>query len=461
MAGPPEIYSAPDPRRFDSPVVDAGRAVVLRLRSAGYEAYFAGGFVRDILIGRPIHDIDIATNAHPDTVATLFANSRTFGKSFGVVQVDSGPFQFEVATFRQDIDYRDGRRPSGVVFTTAAEDASRRDFTINGMFYDPVEHHVIDYVGGWTDIERRVVRAIGDPARRFEEDHLRIMRAVRFASVLNFTIDPATWTCIRASAPLLRAISMERIRDELMRTFMESVRPGEALALLRDAGVLDAVFPELSALQGVQQPPEFHPEGDVFEHVRLMLDLMKERSPELIWSILLHDIAKPATFAVGPGRDGKPRIRFHGHAEQGAVMAETIMRRFRCPNDMIAAVKQAVLRHMRFIAVPDMRLATRRKWVGAPTFPLELELHRIDCQSSHGKLDHYEQMLAFQKELAAEPALPAPLVTGRDLLKLGYASGPEMGDLLKQIYDAQLEGRFQSHDDAMAWVRDNIAPPGT
>jgi len=455
MAACPNVFPAPAHIGPPTPVCEAANQVVQSLRQAGFESYFAGGFARDILINRPVHDIDIATNAHPDQVLNIFPNSRSFGKSFGVIQVEVDGFMFEVATFRQDKGYQDGRRPDAVVFTTASEDASRRDFTINGMFYDPVNHVIIDYVEGKTDIEGRLIRAIGSPALRFSEDHLRLMRAVRFSAVLEFGIETETKKSIQALAQKLESISMERIRGEMIRIFMESPRPGDALELLNTTGILSVILPEVHDLIGVEQPPEFHPEGDVYQHVRLMLNTMVERSPKLIWSILMHDIAKPATFAIGSNRSGNPVIQFRGHAEKGAEMTELIMKRFRCSNDEINDVKIAVLNHMRFISVPEMKNSTLRKWVGSPTFPLELELHRIDCLGCHRNLDHYEQISNFRQKLSEEPVLPVPLLRGHDLIAAGFASGPAMGKLLKQIYDAQLEGIFSSRDEALAWLNEN------
>ncbi|HMO03156.1 MAG TPA: CCA tRNA nucleotidyltransferase [Kiritimatiellia bacterium] len=435
---------------------DAASQVVTSLRSAGHQAYFAGGFARDLLIGRPVHDIDIATDAPPNRVESLFPDSRSFGKSFGVVQVIIDDCPFEVATFRTEGPYRDGRRPESVRFTTPDEDARRRDFTINGMFYDPASGEVIDYVGGLADLERRLIRAIGIPAERFAEDHLRILRAIRFASVLEFDIDPATLQAMRDHADDLRAISPERIRDELIRTLMEAPHPGTALKRLSATGILAVILPEVEAMHGVEQPPDYHPEGDVFEHVCLMLETMKERTPALVWSILMHDVAKPATFSIQPDRQGNPRIRFFGHDEQGAIMAADILRRFRCPNQLIDDVVIAVRNHMRFAAVPEMRAATLRKWVGAPTFPLELELHRIDCLSSHGSLDHYDQIRTFRDTLTTEPALPRPLITGKDLMQRGLTPGPHLGRVLKSIYEQQLEGSFSDRITAEAWLDQHL-----
>jgi tRNA nucleotidyltransferase/poly(A) polymerase len=453
----PQVFPAPPIKdTHDLAVFSSARAVTGKLASAGFTSFFAGGFARDLLIGRRVHDIDIATDATPELIQSLFPDSRSFGKSFGVIQVEQDGFFFEVATFRKDMDYQDGRHPSHVTFSTPAEDAERRDFTINGMFYDPMQQTIIDYVSGKLDIDRKIIRAIGDPALRFREDYLRIMRAVRFSSVLNFTIEHNTWTEIQLRAPTLADISIERIRDEFIRTLMEAPQPGDALGLFKSAGILDVVFPELSALSGVMQPPEFHPEGDVFTHVQIMLNSMKVRSHQLIWSILLHDIGKPATYAVGTDKHGASRIQFRGHAELGSEMGIQIMRRFKCSNDDIESVYAAVRNHMRFIAVPDMKNSTLRKWVGAPTFSLELELHRIDCVSSHGKLDHYQLIKNFQQQLLEQPVLPTPLVKGQDLIRMGFAAGPALGRALKSVYDHQLEGEFSNREQALQWLNNHI-----
>lgn len=433
-------------------VYRAALHVATRLRDAGFIAYFAGGFARDLLIGRGIHDIDIATDARPDAVQSIFAGSREIGKSFGVIQVESDERYFDVATFRTDTGYTDGRHPGAVRFTTAADDAQRRDFTINGMFYDPFAGMIIDHVGGMVDLERRRLACIGHAAERFAEDHLRMLRAIRFASVLEFAIEEPTWLAMQQSAPALASISMERIREEFIRALMESPKPGRVLYLLRDAGLLSVILPEVQAMNGVAQPPEYHPEGDVFVHTALMLDLMKERSPELVWSILMHDIAKPATFAIGMDKQGQPKIQFRGHADAGAVMTVDIMKRFRCSHEEIDAVAIAVKNHMRFGDIPSMKESTLRRWVGSPTFPLELELHRIDCLGSHGDLSHMEQIRAFRDKWQAEPVLPPPWIRGRDLLELGLPSSPALGKLLREIYDRQLDGTFKNRETALIWA---------
>ena len=308
-------------------------------------------------------------------------------------------------------------------------------------------------MGGTADLQARVVRAIGDPAARFREDHLRLLRAVRFASVLDFTLDPATADAVRACADGLRRISAERIQQELTRLLTEAPRAGHGLELLRDTGLLDIVLPEIAAMQGVEQPPDFHPEGDVFRHTVLMLDLMERPTPALAYSVLLHDIGKPPTFRRTVDAAGRPRIRFDGHAARGAEIAASILRRLRCSNDLIEQVTVAVRQHMRFIEVPNMRRSTLRQMVAAPTFPLELELHRLDCLGSHGNLSNYNFLQRFLQELREEPELPEPWLTGRDLMALGIPEGPEVGRWRKEAYERQLDGRATSRDDLVEQIK--------
>ncbi|HOW97907.1 MAG TPA: CCA tRNA nucleotidyltransferase, partial [Kiritimatiellia bacterium] len=396
----------------DSRPQEAAREMVRTLRAAGFDAYWAGGCVRDRLMGRPAKDIDIATSARPEQVQALFPKTLEIGKAFGVIQVLRDGFAFEVATFRHDRPYRDGRHPDGVAFTSAEEDAKRRDFTVNGLFFDPIEDRVLDFVGGQDDLQRRLIRAIGDPEARFREDHLRLLRAARFASALEFDIEPATAEAVRRLAPLLADVSAERVQQELTRLLVESPRAGRGLALLRDLGLLAVVLPEAERLVGQEQPPAFHPEGDVFTHTVLMLDAMKDATPELAWSVLLHDIGKPLTATPTIEPDGSTRIRFNEHDSVGADLAEQILRRLKMPNDLVDAVRQGVANHMRFINVPRMRRSKLRQMAGAPTFPMELELHRLDCLASHSDLSNYEFMRRFMEELKNEPVLPPPWIRG-------------------------------------------------
>ena len=427
----------------DGALAERACAIVRRLREHGFTAYFAGGCVRDALRGAPVKDIDVATSATPDQIAALFpAQSVGVGKSFGVMLVLQDGVPYDVATFRTDGGYQDGRHPESVAYDTAEHDAQRRDFTVNALFYDPLEARVIDYVGGLADLRDGILRTVGDPLRRFREDRLRLLRAVRFAAVCGWAIEPATWAALRAEAPALPCVSAERIRVEFIRTLTEAPKPSHALDLLAEGGLLAAFLPELLALRGCPQDPRWHPEGDVWAHTAKMLDLAPPppRDPALVWAILLHDIGKPATLQTTVGPDGAPRHRTPNHAAVGAEMAEPILRRLKESRALIEPVVAAVRNHMQFVELPRMREANVRKMLGRPTMPLELALHRLDCLASHGKLDLYELAQRRLAEFAAEPILPPRAVTGRDLLALGFAPGPALGALLDRLYARQLEG---------------------
>jgi poly(A) polymerase len=425
--------------------------VLKKIRSAGFTAYFAGGAVRDKLLGRTPKDYDIATNALPEQIEELFPKTVAVGKAFGVIMVVQDGFEIEVATFREDAGYQDGRRPDSVHFCGSEEDAKRRDFTINGMFWDPIADEIIDTVGGKADLEKKIIRAIGDPDRRFAEDHLRMLRAVRFAHTLGFTIDPATRTAIKEHAADLTKISMERIENEFSRTLTESLRPGDALTELVDLGLMEFIIPEILPMIGQQQPPQFHPEGDVFVHTCLMLNLMRNPNRPLAYTVLLHDIGKPDTAFMG-----EDRIRFHGHETLSAKMAEPILRRLRLPVKEIKQIVTAVAGHMRFKDVQKMNKSTLRKLMGAETFDLEMELHRVDCSGSHGLLDNYEFLLNKAQEMENEPVLPERWVSGKDLCDLGVEPGPRIGELLQQAYDAQLEGRFSDRAELIDWMKNSL-----
>ncbi len=430
-------------------------AIVRRLQEAGHQALFAGGCVRDQLLGETPKDYDIATSALPAQVTELFPHCRAVGAHFGVILVHRPDHDYEIATFRTDLSYRDGRRPEEVAFSTALEDAQRRDFTVNGIFLDPIRDEILDYVGGRDDLRGRVIRAIGEPGQRFGEDHLRLLRAVRLAAALDFTIDPATWEAIRLHAPSIRRISQERVRDEFSRMLLHPSRL-RAFDLLDSSGLLDEILPEFSALRGCEQPPQFHPEGDVFVHTRLMLSLLPEKvSLPLALSVLLHDIGKPATFSVDP--DG--RIRFNSHDKTGADMSEVILRRLRYPNQVIAAVVEAVRNHMGFKNVQQMRASRLKRLLAAPTFEDELELHRVDCLASNGMLDNHAFLVAKQAEFAAEPLIPPPLLTGRDLIALGWKPGPAFSDILTAVQNQQLEGAFANKQAALDWVALTFGSP--
>jgi putative nucleotidyltransferase with HDIG domain len=426
--------------------------VVRRLRAAGHVACYAGGSVRDLLRGQSPKDIDIATDARPEAVQKIFSRTYAVGAHFGVIVVLENGFQFEVATFRSDGVYLDGRRPSEVHFATAEEDAARRDFTINGMFFDPEADKVIDFVGGRADLDARLIRAIGDPAQRFAEDRLRILRAVRFATVLEFEIEPGTWDAILAQAPSIGEISAERIREELVRIFMSPLRV-RGWDLLDASGLMRVILPELEAMKDCAQPPQFHPEGDVFTHTRIMLDLLpEEASLPLVLSVLFHDIGKPPTSSV----DEDGRIRFNGHDRVGAEMTEAIMERLRFSRAEIDATVEAVRQHMVFKDVPNMRVAKLKRFMARPTFADELELHRVDCASSHGMLDNYDFLRQKREEFANEPIIPPPLVRGDDLIALGLRPGPRFGEILEAVETRQLEGMLKDREEALEWVKNEF-----
>lgn len=432
-----------------NPMLDTARSLVDRLRAAGHLAYWAGGCVRDLVRGVTPKDIDIATDARPEQVQKIFRRTYAVGAHFGVIVVLENDFQFEVATFRSDGAYLDGRHPVAVNFSSPEEDARRRDFTINGMFYDPPNDAVIDFVGGRADLAARLVRAIGDPAQRFSEDRLRLLRAVRFATVLEFEIEPATWAAIVRAADTINAISAERIRDELVKIFLSPHRV-RGWDLLDASGLMKAILPEVEALKGCAQPPQFHPEGDVFQHTRLMLSLLpNEVSLPLVLSVLFHDIGKPPTATV----DETGRIRFSGHDKVGAAMTDALMHRLRFSRAEIEATVEMVEQHMVFKDAPNMRVARLKRFMARPHFTDELELHRVDCLGSHGMLDNYDYLVRKQEEFANEPIIPPPLVRGDDLIALGLKPGPIFGEILEAVETRQLEGTLRDRAEALAWVK--------
>src|SRR5881392_1079569 len=432
-----------------SPMEEAARKVAARLREDGHIAYFAGGCVRDMVRGLAPKDYDIATDARPEVVQKLFPRTYAVGAHFGVIIVLENDFQFEVATFRSDDAYIDGRHPSAVHFSSPKEDAQRRDFTINGMFYDPVAEEVIDFVGGRADIAAKLVRSIDDPAHRFAEDRLRMLRAVRFATVLDYQIDAKTWDALVNNAVSIHEISAERIRDELVRIFLSPNR-GRGWDLLDASGLMRAILPEIEAMKGCKQPKQFHPEGDVFKHTRLMLDFLSQKvSVPLVFAVLLHDVAKPRTATV----DETGRIRFSGRDRLGAEMTEEIMRRLRFSGAEIEDTVEIVRQHMVFKDVPKMRVAKLKRFMARPTFDDELELHRVDCASSHAMLDNYEFLLKKKGEFANEPIIPPPLVRGDDLIAMGMKPGPKFGEILEAVETRQLEGFLRSREDALEWVK--------
>jgi len=427
--------------------------IVRCLHDAGFAAFWVGGCVRDFLLGREPGDFDIATSALPDQIEKIFKRTIAVGRKFGVVVVVEEGKQFQVATFRAESDYRDGRRPEKVIFSNAREDAGRRDFTVNGLFYDPIAEKLYDWIGGEKDLRARTIRTIGAPEERFAEDHLRLVRAVRFAAQMDFQIELRTFAAIRAIAPKVKSISAERIRDELLKLF----RPPHAargLELLRDSSLLEYVLPEIAATIGCEQSPDFHPEGDVFTHLCLMLDRMPESADELLpWAVLLHDVAKPLTASRDP-KTGS--IHFYEHEKIGARMSEQILERLRFPRKEIDAVAAAVRYHMQFKDALQMRKATLRRMLLRETFPLELALHRLDCLGSHGRLDVYDFLVEQSAELAKQPEIRPALLTGKDLIKMGLKPGPAMGGLLAEVREKQLQDELKTKADARSWVKRKI-----
>jgi len=436
----------------------AALEVLRQLRAHGNIAYFVGGCVRDLLLGISPQDYDIATSAHPDQVMSLFPNTIAVGAQFGVVLVVIGdsdgskPIQVEVATYRSDVGYSDGRHPDAVRYSqTAEEDVQRRDFTINGLLLDPFTHEVLDYVGGRSDLERRSIRTIGNPQQRFREDKLRMMRAVRFAARLAYQIEPGTLSAIRELAREIHQVSRERIRDELDKMLTEG-QARRCFELLEETGLLVEVLPEVSALKGVEQPPQYHPEGDVWVHTLLLLEgLEKGSSKSLAWGVLLHDIGKPSTFRVAPDR-----IRFDQHAEVGTRMAEEICRRLRFPNDTTEQVSALVANHMRFGDVKKMKESTLKRFMRLPEFHEHLELHRLDCSASHRDLSLYEFVREKLENTPQEEIRPAPLISGKDLIAHGWMPGPQFRTVLQAVEDAQLEGVLHTYEEAISFVETNF-----
>jgi len=446
------------------PLSEIAAGVVRELQCAEFKAFWVGGCVRDMLLGREPDDYDIVTSALPAQIESLFERTIPVGRQFGVIIVPREGHQFQVATFRAEGDYQDGRRPGHVTFGDAPADALRRDFTVNGLFYDPIAGQLHDWVGGESDLRARVVRTIGSAQERFAEDHLRLLRAVRFAARLGFEIEADTFTALRANASKIAAISAERIRDELIKLFAPP-EPGNPVAapaargleLLRESGLLEIILPELAATVTCEQSPDYHPEGTVFNHLVLMLKKMPEGAdPLLPWAALMHDVAKPVT-ASRDERTGA--IHFYEHEKIGADMAAAILTRLRFPRKQIEAVMAAVRHHMQFKDAPQMRKSTLRRLLLRPTFPLELQLHRLDCLGSHGRLDVHDFLVEQARELDQQPAIRPPLLTGDDLKAMGMKSGPEMGRLLAEIREKQLQDELKTPTEARAWVRAQIEKP--
>jgi len=427
--------------------------IVRRLQQAGFEAFWVGGCVRDSLLGREPDDYDIATNALPDSIEKLFPKTIGVGKKFGVILVIEDAHEFQVATFRAESDYEDGRRPQHVTFGDPKADALRRDFTVNGLFFDPIKNETRDWVGGERDLRAKIIRTIGVPEERFAEDHLRLLRAVRFATQLGFEIEAKTFAAVKALAPKITVISAERIRDELIKLFAPP-HAARGLQLLHESGLLKHILPELAATVHCEQSPDYHPEGSVFNHLLLMLKkLPPDAHPSLAWAVLFHDIAKPLTASSDPETGS---IHFYEHERIGAEMTETILQRLKFPRKQMDEIAFAVLHHMQFKDAPQMRKATLRRMLLRETFPLELALHRLDCLGSHGKLDIYDFLVHENSELAKQPEIIPPLLTGEDLIALGMKPGPQMGALLNELRDKQLAEELKTAEQAREWAKKQI-----
>jgi putative nucleotidyltransferase with HDIG domain len=459
-----------------TPQFAAALRIVATLREAGHEAWLAGGCVRDLLLGRKPADYDVATSATPEVVLASFPRTFAVGAHFGVVLVADEDAVTEVATFRSDGAYSDGRRPDSVRYTLSAEeDVQRRDFTINGLLLDPLRppresgardkfladagdlrSAVIDHIGGLADLDAGVIRAIGEPARRFEEDQLRLLRAVRFAARFGFAIEPATHAAIRTLAPKIASVSRERVRDELTKMLTEG-RARQAFELLDETGLLAEVLPEIARMKGVAQPPQFHPEGDVWTHTLMLLEQLEPgASLTLAWGALLHDVGKPATFRIAPDR-----IRFDGHVEVGVAIGAEICRRFRFSSDETHQILSLIENHMRFADADRMKASTLKRFFRLDRFEEHLALHRMDCMAASGNLDHWNFVRERYAAMPEEAVRPAPLLTGRELIAAGYQPGPRFKEILRAVEDAQLEGAIATADDAMALVteRFGISPP--
>ncbi len=427
--------------------------IVRRLRGEGFQAYLVGGCVRDMVMGREPKDYDVATDATPDEVVKLFPDSLTVGAQFGVVIVPREEGNVEVATFRSDGRYKDGRHPNEVRFAkTPEEDVRRRDFTINGLLYDVLEDRVLDYVGGQADIRAQRIRTIGHPAERFGEDRLRMLRAVRLAARFGFSLDRAAAEAVRKLASEIRDVSAERVRDEVLKILTEgAARRG--FELLDETGLLQEVLPEVKALQGVAQPPQFHPEGDVWIHTLLMLEGLRAPTATLALGVLLHDVGKPATFTI------RERIRFDNHVEVGAKMAEAVCARLRLSFDETERVEELVRHHLRFKDFPRMRRSTQLRFLRMEGFTEHLELHRLDCLASHGDLTNYDLARRLLEETPPEEIKPTPLVRGDDLIAQGYTPGPLFKKILQAVEDAQLEGRLRTREEALRMVAEQFPLP--
>ncbi|HEX2230439.1 MAG TPA: CCA tRNA nucleotidyltransferase [Candidatus Binatia bacterium] len=433
---------------------EAALGIVRRLRAEGYESYLAGGSVRDMLLGKEPQDYDITTSARPEEISRIFPETVPVGAQFGVLLVLVEGAPFEVATFRRDGPYFDGRRPSHVDYGSLEEDVLRRDFTINGMVYDPVADRIIDLVAGQRDLQARTVRAIGNPRARFDEDRLRMIRAVRFAAALKFSIEQNTRAAIRDLAPSVTRVSRERIGDEITRILTEG-RARVGFELLDETGLLEVLLPEITAMKGVEQTPDYHPEGDVFAHTLLLLEQLDQPTETLAYGCLLHDVAKPVCMRKEDGR-----ITFYGHMERGAEMAVAILQRLKRSRDTWERVAYLVRSHLRHTQAPNMRLSTLKRFLAEDAIEELLELTRIDALAANGDLSHYHFCKQKLIELKDEEIHPDPLVRGRDLIGLGLSPGPLFGEILAQVEELQLAGELQTREQALQWVTTNYGKRG-
>ena len=419
--------------------------IVRTLTEKGYKAYFAGGCVRDMIMGIEPKDYDITTNAKPEEIKRLFKRTILVGAKFGVIVVVKGGINYEVATFRSEIGYKDGRHPDKVIFTDEKEDVKRRDFTINGLLFDPLKNRIIDYVGGKDDINNKIIRTIGNPFERFNEDKLRMMRTVRLAVRFGFDIEENTFNAVKCKGLEISEISKERIRDELVKILTEGAA-GRGIKLLDKAGMLKVILPEIADMKEVEQPKNFHPEGDVFTHTILMLDLMENPSVELAMGALLHDVGKPKTFEV------KDRIRFNEHTDVGIKLANDICKRLRFTNKEIEHILNLIKNHLKFKDVIKMRKSTLKRFLSMEKFEEHLELHRLDCLASHKNLANWEYCRKMLKETTIEEAKQEKLINGDDLINAGFTPGPLFKEILNYIEDRQLEGMIKDKNEAMNLV---------
>ena len=435
-----------------TPIFKAAAKAAAVLQAAGHKAFFVGGAVRDLLLGRTPDDIDITTSARPGEIQSLFDKTVPVGAAFGIITAVIDGVPIEIATFRAERGYSDGRRPDHVIYTDdEVLDVTRRDFTVNGLLLDPATKEIIDCVGGLDDLRAGVLRTIGDPVVRFGEDHLRILRLVRFAAKLGFVPDSASKAAAAAAAEKLRLIAEERIRAELEKILL-SPFPAEGFEMLAELGILKVVLPEVDAMRGVEQPKQFHPEGDVFVHTMLLLRHAAWKTPDLMWSALLHDVGKPGTQTF---KDGVPH--FYGHETLGAEMAPGILSRLRLPSASVERITNAIRNHMRFASVHAMKKAKWMRMIADPDFPLELELHRLDCAACHGLLENYVLMLDRMREYAMLPAPRKPFLNGNDIIALGVKPGAIFSRILAEAEDLRLEGELKSREQALDWLHARVA----